>query len=356
MNKQTNVVSVKIPSNLAAVFAAFADDDGLVAGTSGGFGVLSFRGSRWRIKHKGDEQAVVSPDGEPIASLQLVLLKGNAAISKMYYAKSFEDGDAAAPDCMSVDGITPDASVAKPQSKTCATCPHNVWGSKITPAGKKTKRCSDHRRVAVLPAGNLKNEQFGGPMLLRIPAASLADLSTYGAKLRANGVAYNTIVTKVGFDTNASYPKLTFSAVRALSADELQIVAAQLSEDAVNLILSQSGEAEHGNMAPDATTLQKEPEAEQEPEQEEEPSASVFNTEPVNPVAQPSPFTAASAPAPAAKPAKTKTKSVKTKPTLAVVPAANADADADAEPETAAPHRQGADADIDNLINELNSL
>jgi hypothetical protein len=196
----------------------------------------------------------------------------------------------------------------------------------------------------VLPAGDLKNEQYGGPMLLRIPAASLADLSAYGAKLRANGVAYNTIVTKVGFDPQAAYPKLTFSAVRALSGEELQIVAAQLSEDAVNRVLSQYSETEHGNLAPDATTLQEAPEPELELELEQEPEQ-----EPAVRPSRPSPFAtvALPAPTPAAKPVKGKTKPAKDKPALAAVP--------DVEPEAPEP-RGGTDADIDSLINELNAL
>lgn len=205
-----------------ALAERFDDDlnDDLTSGVSGGFAVMSFRGSKWRVKHGGEETPIVDSDGEAVPSLRLVLVKANRNISKVYYAKKFEEGSVDEPDCLSIDGIVPDPGVQNPVSKICATCPKNAFGSRITDSGKKAKACSDNRRVVVVPEGDLANERFGGPMLLRIPPASLADLATFGRKVKQAGYRYNTVVTRVGFDMDAAYPKLNFRAIRPLNDEE----------------------------------------------------------------------------------------------------------------------------------------
>jgi hypothetical protein len=233
---------MKVPAHLANIFQVNTED--LSAGVSGGFSVLSFRASKWRIKHQGNETLVTNSEGEAVPSVEVIMLRASKSISKIWYETAYADGSNAAPDCLSVDGITPDAGAQKPQSKACATCKWNQWGSKITPAGKKSKACSDHRRMAVTPVGDIPNSAFGGPMLLRIPPASLTDLSLYGQKLGAKGFAYNAVVTRLGFDPDASYPKLTFKAVRPLTDDELEQVAELFQGDTIGRILSEASELE----------------------------------------------------------------------------------------------------------------
>lgn len=217
----TKEVVLKGPMSkaLAARFDEDLNDD-LTSGVSGGFAVMSFRGSKWRVKHGGEETPIVDQDGEAVPSLRAVLVKANRNISKVYYAKKFEEGSLDEPDCLSIDGIVPDPGVQNPVSKQCATCPKNAFGSRITDSGKKAKACSDNRRMVIVPEGDLANERFGGPMLLRIPPASLADLAAFGRKVKQAGYRYNTVVTRIGFDMDAAYPKLNFRAVRPLSDEE----------------------------------------------------------------------------------------------------------------------------------------
>lgn len=225
-----------LPAELQGAFDIDALAGDLYEGVSGGFAVVSFRGSKWRIKHGGEERPILKDD-EPVPSLECVLIKASKSVSKIFYAEGYEEGDDSAPDCWSIDGIRPDSASANIQSETCAACPNNVWGSKISPQGKKTKKCGDNRRVAVAPLGDITNEALGGPMLLRVPAASLADLATYGKGMAAKGFPYNAIGTRIGFDLDASYPKLTFRPIRKLNNDELAEVAGHFQGESLANIL-----------------------------------------------------------------------------------------------------------------------
>lgn len=242
----------KLPAEMASVFDADALAGDLVEGaTGGGFQVLSVRGSKWRVKSSGVEFPLINPDtDDPIPSIEVVMLKANKAVSKIWYAKKYTEGDNEAPDCFSIDGIKPDPSSTNAQAQSCAACPHNQWGSRITEAGKKAKACADNRRVAVMLMANVPLEVNNEPMLLRVPAASLADLATFGSKMQEKGYPYNAIVTRIGFDMSASYPKLTFKAVRPITADEAVMVTEQFNSDVTHNIL---------NTAPEMTTSTEEP-------------------------------------------------------------------------------------------------
>lgn len=208
----------KVPQKLAD--AMQNDNDDLSAGIRGSYSVLSIKGSRWHIKANDEVITVTDPtSGDPVGSLRVVLLKASPNISKNFYEGGYEDGSSEGPTCWSIDGVVPDPGSAK-ISPACAACPNNQFGSRITDAGKKVKACGDSRRVAVIPEGDLANEVYGGPMLLRVPASSLTNLAAYGKKMKAKGFPYNTIVTRCSFDTTASFPKVEFNATRPLTDDE----------------------------------------------------------------------------------------------------------------------------------------
>lgn len=234
------------PKNLPAEFAGFFDAEGmsddLSAGVAGGFAILSFRGSKWRIKSSGEEILVTDANDEAKPSVELIFLKASPDVSKVYYDHNYTEGSDEPPTCMSISGITPDADAASPQDTSCARCPHNQWGSRMTEAGKKAKSCQDSRRIAVVPMGDIPNEQYGGPMLLRVPAASLNDLKTYGLGMKNKGFPYNTIVTRVGFDPDASYPKLTFKPIRKINQEEALQLGTHFKGERIETILTQADE------------------------------------------------------------------------------------------------------------------
>ena len=224
------------PQFQTAVAQGLRDD--LSHGVGGGFAIVSIRAGKFRIKHQGNEIPITDDKGDPVGSIEVVLLRANPHLTKQYYEKAFEEGDSSAPTCYSLDGVRPSAAVEKPQAALCATCPKNAFGSRITPAGKKAKACQDNRKMAIVPLGDLRNEVFGGPMLFRVPPSALKDLAQFGDAWKARGFPYNAIGTRIGFDMDTSYPKPTFRAIRPLTGDEAEIVLELTGSDAVEKILA----------------------------------------------------------------------------------------------------------------------
>jgi hypothetical protein len=183
------------------------------------------------------------PDGDgPRNSIEVVVLKASGVVSKIWYENGYVEGSTSPPDCFSTNGVTPDGGAKKKQANACALCPMNQWGSRITPSGKQGKQCSDSKRLAVVPLGDIANAIYGGPMLLRVPAASLRDLAGYGEKMQALGYPYYAIGTRISFDAAEAYPKFTFGAIRPLSDAEADAVLATRGERQVTTILAEGSE------------------------------------------------------------------------------------------------------------------
>lgn len=226
-----------VPANIAKMFglqsvADFAGD--LSGGVNRGYPVLRIKGKTWKISQGGVEEIIMRPgtDDEPASALEVVILKANKNISKVWYANGYAEGSDAKPDCFSNDGIEADASVLNPPvaSRKCAVCPNNAWGSKISEQGSKGKACADSRRIAVANPDDLKN-----PMLLRVPAASLKPLAQYGDSLANRGVPYFAVITRMGFDPAAAFPSITFRLSGVVTEEQapaiLEALAAPVLED-----------------------------------------------------------------------------------------------------------------------------
>jgi hypothetical protein len=203
---------------------------------AGGFPVMSIMGKVFHYV-KGGERTLITREIEgdtiPAPSIEVVVINANKNTSKIYYAKAFEDGDEGAPDCYSVNGDKPELDSTDPQCKTCAACPHNVWGSRITESGTKAKNCSDARRVAAA-----KPDALDEPFLLRVPPTSLKPLGEYQELLHKHGAALQEVVTKVAFDPSMAYPTLTFKPVGFLSeAADLDKVEEMMTDTVVLQII-----------------------------------------------------------------------------------------------------------------------
>ena len=236
-----------LPKGFGAVSSVFANqanaNDDLGQGVASSYGIVKYRGKVWSIAHNGVETPLMREDGDgPRGSIEVVIVKAAAAISKIFYKNGYQDGANAAPDCWSSDGVKPDAAAQGKQSSTCANCPMNAWGSRVTEAGKPGKACSDSRRVAVVPSNDIANEVMGGPMLLRIPAASLKDLKAYGELLNSYGYPYYATATRISFDPKEAYPKMVFSAIRPLSDAEAMQVKELRGERRVSAVLSEAAQ------------------------------------------------------------------------------------------------------------------
>jgi hypothetical protein len=213
----------------------FASD--LSEGVSIGYPVLSIKGKTFHVNEGGESELLMSPHdaNAPATTIELVMIKANRDISKVWYETGYVEGSTEAPDCYSNDGTVPAADSANRQSPTCASCRWNQWGSKITEQGSKAKACADSRRTAVAAADDIDRA-----MLLRVPAASLKPLQQFGQILAKRGVPYNAVVMKLTFDFSVSHPLLKFGVARAVSVEEARKIAEMIKSDTVEAIL-------HGN-------------------------------------------------------------------------------------------------------------
>lgn len=270
----------QLPSALAG--RANANDE-LGGGIGQSFGVITYRGKVWRIKYQGNERIIGRDDdpNEPRSSIDVVIIKAAAHISKIWYEGGYKEGSNERPDCWSANGQVPDAASPKKQHPTCGACPKNVFGSRITENGKQGKECVDYKRLVVAPISDIENEAFGGPMMLRVPAASLKEIKLYADQLKGLNFPYFAVHTRIGFDPEVAYPKLTFRAMRPLNETEATTVVKLLDDDRVKRIIDAPVEAAtHEPIKEDAPTVQT--------------ASSFFGQSPVPPT------TTDSAPAPAA--------------------------------------------------------
>lgn len=228
--------------NLPAHFkgGALQVNSDLTAHAGSGFPVISIKGKVFAVVRDGERTILPNPKDpdSPATSIEVVIIKANKGLSKVYYAKGYQEGsEATKPDCFSNDGSKPDPSVEEPQSRSCATCPHNQWGSKIGDHGGKGKSCQDSKRLAIA-----QPDMINDPYLIRIPPASIKPLSEYAVALGKRGAEYNQVLTKIAFDMEAPNPKLTFKPVGLLSDATYNEVKEAIESDVVLSILGVKGE------------------------------------------------------------------------------------------------------------------
>ena len=202
----SNIVpsDIKVPAHLAGkVGVPSVLAQSLVGGlpTGDGFPRISIKGSRFRIVDGGAETLLDS------IKLDIIIVGANPRLSKTWYEKPWNpDAEPSAPDCFSLDGVRPHVDSTKPQNDLCASCPQNAWGSKITPQGQQVKACADQKRLAVVAA----DDPTGLVYLLQVTPGALKGLNSYQKELSTRGIPPEIVKTTISFDTDASYPKLTF--------------------------------------------------------------------------------------------------------------------------------------------------
>jgi hypothetical protein len=216
----TNLIpaNFQVPAHLAGrVGVPSVLATSMVGGIGGGaaYPRISIKGSRFRIV-EGDSETVLQS-----TEIDVVIVGANPRLSKTFYAKQWTpDDEPTAPDCQSLDGISPDPESSAPQNDLCASCPQNAWGSKITPQGKETKACADQKRLAVVAA-----DDASGPIyLMQVTPAALKGLNQYQKELSVRGIPPEIVKTKVSFDTDASFPLLKFSFGGFLDPEQQAVV------------------------------------------------------------------------------------------------------------------------------------
>lgn len=270
-----NAVVPQTHVQLPAAFAgrALPSNQDLREGLPDSYAVLAGRGKQFLIKYRQVETPVRTPEGHNVSFLDVVLVKVAPQISKIYYAGAFQPGDDGPPDCFSVDGMTPDPAAKTKQATSCAGCPHNVFGSKITPQGTAVKACGDSRRLALVPASDILNQNYGGPMMFRVPPASLKNLAHYASELDKHGLPYFAVVTRISFDPQVSYDQYLFQAVAMLDEAQAAQLVSVMDLPVVDRMLSAVG-------SPVAAPVVAAPTAPTAIPQQPRPLPSVFNPTP----------------------------------------------------------------------------
>lgn len=223
---------------------------------------ISIRAGRF---HFVDTEGVESDSTEHNGvALDVIVLDANPNISKRFYEAAYNPAatEPVMPTCFSDNAVGPSERSSKPQSATCALCPHNVWGSKVTLTGSKVKACSDSKLVAVIPASN----PTGPAYQLSIPAASLKPWQAIVALLTERGVPLGAMVLRLGFDTTVSFPKLTYNPVAWLSEAQMSAVADLIGSDETQAIVGATDKPIAGLPATGGQQDRAEPVVQEQPE------------------------------------------------------------------------------------------
>jgi len=259
MSKDLILADMKIPAHLAKrINQPSALSTAMAAGISSGEAIpkISIKSSRFRIVEDGTETVLKELE------LHTIVVGANPKVSKVFYSGAWSaDADPEAPDCFSLNGVTPDISVQEPENPVCATCPNSQWGSKILD-GKELKACADKKRLAIVAA----DDPEGTVYLLEVTPAALKNLNQYQKELTQRGIPVEVVRTVVSFDPDASFPKLVFKFGGFLDEDTLATVEALHGTEEVLRITGES------DLAIPTTTKAVEEEVEEE--EEEAPVAS----------------------------------------------------------------------------------
>ena len=187
--------------------------------STGGAVRLVANQGRFRIKDGAAE--TVLPD----LYLDTIIVGALAGVTKSFYATAYKPGDEKdnkQPDCSSLLGDVPDANSPSKQAASCANCPQNVWGSKISPTGTEIKACSDYRRIALVSADDPETIYQAN-----IPPASIKPWGKYLKELKIRGVDVSLVKTRISLQEHTwvfafagFIDEEQYNAVQTLSVDD----------------------------------------------------------------------------------------------------------------------------------------
>ncbi|MDE2022525.1 MAG: hypothetical protein KGI71_06475 [Patescibacteria group bacterium] len=262
-----------LPALPAHIKGAPGANEIVKSGLSSGFQAppeLSIRGGKFRLKIDGDETLITKRDDEgnevPRAIVPVVIVAANHGKYKAFYGTKYDpDAEPTAPKCYSYDGERPSIHAQEPQSKTCAACEKNVFGSATTEQGKKTRACSDNKLLAVIPVSAVRkkapaNELSGMAFRIKVSPTALSrnkedrkanpqnntSLSEYINLLDNYPVNGNTVAvpvtsveTRLFLDKDADYPLLRFKLGGFLDEDEIKYVQERAAGEDIKAIISE---------------------------------------------------------------------------------------------------------------------
>jgi len=197
----TTNVPTYLQKYLASTDSASKDADAM-ASASVSVPRVSLKGKKFMFIN-GEEQS--KKTDEIFVTILAVDPEGSRMV-KTFYANGYNPNDTAPPDCSSADGIRPDAWVQSPVSEACGRCSKNVFGSAISPSGKKTKACRDSKRLWIAKPEEVEETVYG----LNVPVTSLKNMAAYGNEIRQLGVPIPAVLTRIYMDEDSEFPVLHF--------------------------------------------------------------------------------------------------------------------------------------------------
>lgn len=129
-----------------------------------------------------------------------------------HYPGAFNPNNPQDPDCFAVGldkpesgQLVPHESIEKPHGENCAVCAKNQWNSDPNGRGKA---CKNQLRLLVMaPDADDSTE----PLTLYVSPTALKNFFAYTSELaNVHNLDIIQVETKIGFDPNETYPKLTF--------------------------------------------------------------------------------------------------------------------------------------------------
>ena len=218
------------PNVLAELIKHFPELAELNAAAAAGLNAapptIALNGTRFIKKENGGEETL------NVLQLNVAVVAAKESLSKTYYVGKFVPGqEPTSPDCLSSNGITPDAAAKLKQAENCVGCTHNQFGTSTAADGTpgKGKACTDAKNIVVY--------HNGSPYLFKIPPASLNNFGAYIRSLSGRGIPLPTCVTVIGFDPAFSYPVLTFSFAGMLAPEQIKkVLSVANSPEVLDLI------------------------------------------------------------------------------------------------------------------------
>ena len=181
----------------------------------------------------------------PQFHIDVVIVDVNDHISKIFFGKDkpYEPGNPTPPICFSDNGVAPSVSAGQPQSATCASCPNNVWGSKISQMGSAVKACADQQKIAIYAP-----EYSDGLFLLRIPPGSFINWRGYMAKFAQANLDPSWVLTRIAFEQGV-IGTLTFQSPGYITEQQAGVVAKMFVAKAADQLIGRMDRPRQGLIA-----------------------------------------------------------------------------------------------------------
>ena len=235
-----------IQSNLATMQGGVDEDTRAVAGAGGGNSFnkrVSIKGGVFRKFVGGKEIGAIED-----RFMNVIFVKMSHDAARTFYSQTYKEGEKAAPTCWSSDSKTPDPEVKSPFAKACAQCSNSIKGS----GQGGGAACRLQWRTAVV----LPDSMGGDVMQLVLPATSVFGkeengkwpFRAYIQMLANHNVSASRVITRMQFDTKSPVPKLLFSPVDSVAADDIETLQQQAksaaAEAAIKLTVFQTDEGD----------------------------------------------------------------------------------------------------------------